>query len=427
MTSLSRSSVLLLLVCVSGAPLAAQESSPNPPAVERLRRDPDDRGAGIRIGDDIIVGGRLTATFDDRRESREGREGAQRTSELDGGAQFQASWKPSRRLEAYAKAASFASSSGPGDLRIYEAFVVARRVGGAPIDVQVGRQRVRDTREWFFDEYVDGARIRANVGGWRLDALAARSLFAGPESQRARHDKQHVILSASRRLWPRTRIESFLIARNDRSPRNDDPVWTGASLASTGTGATRFWVTSAVRRGHSGATALAGWAVDGGISQRLTLPLRPVLTVGYARASGDRNSEDRADQTFRQTGLEDNEGRFDGAKVFAYYGSVLQPELSNLEILTAAVSLKARRRASLDLVYHRYAQVVARSGTSATALRWRTSGSARHLGDELDAIVSFRLAPTVDFNITAGILHAGSASTSRGTVFEWRPQIRIYF
>jgi alginate production protein len=186
-------------------------------------------------------------------------------------------------------------------------------------------------------------------------------------------------------------------------------------------------VAGAVRRGHSGAIALGGWALDGGISRRLPVPFRPVLTVGYARASGDRSSEDRADHTFRQTGLEDNEGRFDGAKVFAYYGSVLQPELSNLEILTAAVSLNARRRSSLDLVYHRYRQVIARPGTTATALRWRTSGSARHLGDELDAIVSFRLGPTVDFNITAGILHAGSASTSHATVFEWRPQIKIYF
>ena len=62
------------------------------------------------------------------------------------------------------------------------------------------------------------------------------------------------------------------------------------------------------------------------------------------------------DHAFRQTGIQDNNDKFGGVTSFKYYGELLEPELSNLHILTAGIGRRFGRRMSLDLIYHNYRQ-----------------------------------------------------------------------
>jgi alginate production protein len=52
--------------------------------------------------------------------------------------------------------------------------------------------------------------------------------------------------------------------------------------------------------------------------------------------------------------LQSNEGKFGGIPRFKYYGEVLDPELSNLRILTAALGFRPTSNVTVDIVYHRY-------------------------------------------------------------------------
>ncbi len=83
---------------------------------------------------------------------------------------------------------------------------------------------------------------------------------------------------------------------------------------------------------------------------------RPSFTLGYALGSGDKTGGDLVSQEFRQTGYEDNSGRFGGFANFQYYGEVLNPELANIRILTVGAGLWPHPLVSLDAVFHTYRQ-----------------------------------------------------------------------
>ena len=51
----------------------------------------------------------------------------------------------------------------------------------------VGRQRFRDAREWFFDEYLDAARVKTDIASWTVEAAVARGVLPpAPDHREAR-------------------------------------------------------------------------------------------------------------------------------------------------------------------------------------------------------------------------------------------------
>lgn len=54
----------------------------------------------------------------------------------------------------------------------------------------------------------------------------------------------------------------------------------------------------------------------------------------------------------RQTGLQDNNGEFFGVDCFRYYGELLRPELSKLQITTLALGFRMLTNSSIEFVYH---------------------------------------------------------------------------
>jgi alginate production protein len=111
--------------------------------------------------------------------------------------------------------------------------------------------------------------------------------------------------------------------------------------------------------------------------------------LGYALGSGDKTGGDSASQEFRQTGYEDNSGRFGGFANFQYYGEVLDPELANIRILTAAAGFRPHRLVSFDAVFHTYRQHQPDDELEAELIEpWAApTGLSKDLGWEVDFIV----------------------------------------
>jgi alginate production protein len=142
-------------------------------------------------------------------------------------------------------------------------------------------------------------------------------------------------------------------------------------------------------RGRDGSRAIRGWGVDAGVTYTAALPLRPALTAAYAVGSGESTPDGRSDGAFRQTGLQENEGRWSGVTRFKYYGELLDPELSNLAIATMGLGLRPTERSSVDLVYHEYRQQIASLALRGATLAADPSGLTRELGRELDLVVGY--------------------------------------
>lgn len=400
----------------------------------RLRRDDDEQSrAPIRLGSRIVVGGRVESAWVEESNLELADAGARRdrwVSRLQGLASVQLTGS----IEAYAKVAVNRSAlllnggvAAAQDSEVQEAYVLAHRVGGSAVSVQVGRQRFRDGREWFYDEYLDAVRVTAAVSGWTFEAAVAEGLFAGPVAGRDRKDKRHQLASITR-AFAGTKVGAFAIRRDDRGPVDDDPSWLGATTEVKTDGGSRLWALATLRRGHRGSTTLGGWAMDAGATLVFAdVPSRPAVTAGFARASGDTISGDGRDTTFRQTDLEDNSARLGGLRRITYYGELFDPELSNLQVLTAGVGVRPARTIGVDVVWHGYAQSVLRGSIPSSAFDLDATGKSGLLGHELDAAVTVR-AGRFDIDLAAGLFVAGPGlAPSRRVAYFWRPQVRLYF
>ena len=155
------------------------------------------------------------------------------------------------------------------------------------------------------------------------------------------------------------------------------------------------------------------------------------FTLGYALGTGD-DSTGGNDGTFRQTGLQDNTGRFGGVTSFQYYGELINPELSNLGILTLGVGAVLTTKTSLDLVYHTYTQDVIQNQLSFAPVesnlrRATLNGTDADIGSELDVIFGYRRFASWDLELVGAWFQAGDAWTVGDDAFMAKVQLRYRF
>lgn len=307
------------------------------------------------------------------------------------------------------------------DLRLEEMYLL----WGTPLpwaSVQVGRQDFDEPREWLYDENLDAVRFRLAPSSRTAVELsvAGRLNGAGVEGERG-YALAHARVDLAGKSW----AGAYLMGRNDPAA-GDDARWFG--LRAMGAPRRGFdpwlelgWIRGATGDGrdHRGSAVDIGTTIQpaallhvaGGAAER-----RPAFTIGWARGSGNDGTDAAADGAYRQTGFEDNNADFGGVSSFNYYGLLLDPELSNVEILTFGAGVHVTRQTSVDLVYHRYRQDVADNKFRAD-LATEPLGEDRFLGAEADLIVGTKMIENleIEFDLAAflpGRAFGGGATTA---------------
>lgn len=315
------------------------------------------------------------------------------------------------------------------------------RLSGSPWSLQVGRVEWLDRRAWWWDERLDAVRVRYAGEHWRLDTGLAHELA---RKTSAEHGVAPAARGVTRWLgqatWPwapRHALDAFWLVHHDASAHpaplataasedDTDPSdlrarWLGlrASGEQRWPGGTRlaYWADAARLAGRerltafneradgsfiAGATAshrVRGSAFDIGATAALGVPLRPSLTLGYARGSPG----------FRQTGLQENKSRLAGVKRWQRYGELLQPELANLKVATVSTGMRPGQNTSVELAAHRYRQVRAADTVPGARLTTRPLGGSRSLGREVDLLVAVRESQRVEFLFKASRFKPGAA------------------
>jgi len=343
----------------------------------------------------------------------------------------------------------FHRSDGNGDsegaLARGQSWVYVDGLAGNRIGLHIGRQNLRETREWWWDDDLDAARIVFDEGPLHAYAGVARELAKVASRDDgidpAQEDVLRVFGSASW-LWnARESVELFALHQNDGSSRPEvgesvrdtrqdesdaDLTWVGMrALGQRGLdeyGLLRYWADFAYVRGDELALEfdddvvasrakrdVRGYGIDLGASWRTALPGAPSFTLAFARGSGDGDLDDGDDRSFRQSGLQGNKWRFHGVSRFRYYGEVLRPELSNLDIYTAAAGMRFWRNSSAELVYHHYRQVEPADSLRDVRVDADLDGAHRHVGDGIDLVVGIREGRHADLVLTAGWFRSGKA------------------
>ncbi|MDX1982790.1 MAG: alginate export family protein [Bryobacteraceae bacterium] len=289
--------------------------------------------------------------------------------------------------------------------------------------VRIGRQRFRDTREWYFDEFLDALQLRYQTKLLRVEFALAKGISGGA----SRREQLQMIGDSQVRLPSRRYLTARLLRRADGG-RKEELTWLGVGSRGRVRGGLRYWLELARLQGSDRGVPVRGWGSDLGITYRFRAPLRPTVTVLYAVGSGDRDPADGIDRNFRQTRLHGNSDRYDSLRRRPYYGRILAPELSNLRVMSLDFGFRAGSRWSFSMSAHDYRQVHPSPDAGRTRLDVVPSGTGAALGREWNLSFVWRRAPRLDLILEAGTLRPGRALPQLPEwVHAFRPELRYYF
>lgn len=331
-----------------------------------------------------------------------------------------------------------------------EMWLASEDIAGTGLSFDVGHLDFEDDRRWWWDAELDAARITYELGDLEIAVALGRELFAertdedgiDPEQE----DVLRVIGEASWDWRFGHSLQGFLLYQDDRSAserpgevvkrhREDDAdarlAWLGARAIGAqdlgAPGLLGYWLDVAWVRGDERRNEfeeisrrrsvveerrsldVSGWAFDAGLTWLLPGRLEPRIFAGYARGSGDATQDCGTDHSFRQTGLEENEAGFGGVERFAHYGVLLDPELSNLGIVTAGVGISLLRSSSLDLAYHHYQLVEPADSLLDARFDAALDGEHRDVGQEVDLVLAIEEWERLEFEMILSAFRAGGA------------------
>jgi len=262
-------------------------------------------------------------------------------------------------------------------------------------DLRLGRWLLRDEREWLTDENVDGVyarfgnELKTEVGAGRINYWQRNLL-----DSHTRGDKTNLVTLFSRyKMDEQWRVGGYAFWQYNRAKNSERQLNFGLRSYSPPRQAFSHWLDIGAVRGHKDRQALRGYALDGGtIVTFAQVPLRPRLILGYAWGSGDDNNG-QVSKRYRQTGLQGNETGFGGLSKYKIYGDTLDPELSNIHILTAGAGVTFDERFSLDVIGHYYRQHhlagLVKNSTELDAKYDRLT--TKKLGSALDIVAGWRI------------------------------------
>ena len=333
-----------------------------------------------------------------------------------------------------------------------EMWIDSEDILGSGLGVSVGRLDFDDDRVWWWDEELDAVRVEYEGP---IDASLAVAYPLGRTRSDTRFldpEEEDRLLFLGELSWEWSEEQSlewyFLLERdrsgdrqlgqivdNDRIDETDGRLfWMGPRAIGgfeLGQGTLGYWLDAAVVKGterlvefedlQPGRSIISGverrdvlgWAFDLGVTYFLPGKFEPRGTVGIAMGSGDENPDGRKDHAFRQTGLQGNENGFGGVQRFASYGRLLDPELSNLVIVTAGVGISLFESSSMDLVYHYYQLHEQADELRDAALETAFDGRHRDVGHGLDLTLALEEWDRFELEIAASAFRAGSAWASR--------------
>jgi alginate production protein len=409
----------------------AEEVDPNDPLALFLADEQKGVPFTVRITDDLLLGGELSASgeYDDDLDLRRDRH--RDRASLDAEGKLDLLWRFADNgsfvlLEGrYGHEERFRESDADtSDDRenLSRAYAYVRMLD--VLRLQVGRQDFDEEREWLYDEILDGVRLGSRFGPVDLEASASMGREFLAEENALEETSMFVGLG---RYWldEEHRLTAYFIQRRDETQVNFEPYLLGLRSYARPPRGLGHWLELAKADGYLGSNRIDGYAIDAGLLYRFEAELRPTIAVGWAFGSGRADGSSRIG--FRQTGVQDNNGKFGGVTSFRYYGEVLEPELANLEVLTAGAGIRPTRSSSIDLVGHVYRQDVASTLLADTKLRTAPDGTSRDLGWGLDLIVGLRRANRFTFEVLAGMFDPGNAFDNRDPAFNFAATVRFKF
>ena len=356
-----------------------------------------------------------------------------------------------------------------------------------PLNIRVGRQRVREPSAIWWNNDLDMVKLTydstlfsgflgvgENLNSYRsshddfLNSNRDRTRFLGEASWQYAPLQYFELRGFHENDHSGTEATGSLIKTNNRDTTDNKLSWFGARargsqafgenlLSGVEYSADIIGVRGTVDTLNSAATAnperrlvtgsterdVRGWAVD----TRANILVdsffgQPAIVLGYAYGSGDDNAADGTDHAFRQTELQGTTSTLGLARTaYRHYGEVFAPELSNIHILTAGLSIPVFKQSDINFVYHKYRLADKQTGVRSSQINASVNGLDTDLGQEADIVLNIDLdaelnLPTdvvkgQDLKVSLGAFEKGDAYKSvandEDTVYRGLVQVQFKF
>lgn len=307
-----------------------------------------------------------------------------------------------------------------GEMRLGETFGYWIDPLGWNLDIQAGRIDFDERREWLFDQNLDGLRLFHYGRFVVTDFSVTTTLDDGSLRDENAVNTMLYLSNGS----DRKHLAAYVIHRDFDLPLPEKRTHYGLRAFGRWLPNSHTWLEVSRMQGETGAIDSAGWGFDIGNTYEFDNGFN--FTLGYAFGEGDDPKSAR-DDNFRQTGLEDNNAKFAGVTSFRYYGELADPELVNLEIVTAGLGMRLPNRMSLDLVGHRYRQDQLSRRWLNSNIRRRPNGIDKELGLEVDLVFGMRTNPSWDLEVIAAWFGPGDAFDEADEAWMGKVQLRYRF
>lgn len=298
-------------------------------------------------------------------------------------------------------------------LDLAQAYFRLTDLAGSGVHLQVGRQRIEDDREWLYDEELDAVRVMARAGRFTLEGSVSREDLVDrnllPHDQPPADPINNYIADVTYSPAEDGGIAAYVVVRDDQSGSGERPWFVGLHGSGEAGAHLTYWIDLAHVRGHSGSKRIRGWGGDVGSTYGFDAWLHPSLSIGFAVGSGDADPNDEIDRAFRQTGLADNTDELNGLSSIKYYGELVDPDLSNLQILTVSAGVSPTSESSLEAVYHHYLQDHASNDLASASIERDPAGESPRLGSEIDVVAAYRGLQGLELEVTLGYFMPGPA------------------
>ncbi len=413
-------------------PLGALKlAAPRSSAIETPARDDDDRVRGsIRLGEDWVLGGLVEYDSENRGNFDLDDARARDRSEHFLSLRAELVWTPSDStlfLASYEHSEDWRQEQNKPDLQVSEGhFKQAYGYFNQLLfgwDLQVGRAEYHESRRWLYNTELDGVRLLRSWQGLNFDLSVTSKLADGS----ARDEDSTNLMAYVGGGTPKRGWALWGMDRDNRESASEHTQHYGARLLGAWLPASDVWAEASLLRGDSAGKNVSASAFDVGATWSPDFLGPFSLIGGYAFAAGDSTPLDSDSSTFRQTGFQDNKGKLASATSLKYYGELLDPELSNLGILTVGVGLKLEKRTTLSLLAHQYMLDQAQDALYGSNLRATPDGVHPELGWEYDLVFGTKRWTSWQVEFVLGMFEPGAAFPGGDTAYLGALQVKYRF
>ena len=287
-----------------------------------------------------------------------------------------------------------------------------------PIDgfgLQAGRIDFDHGREWLMDDQYDAVRAFVNLDGAILEASYGRKMWDPTPNE---DEIENTLLAARIDSIPRTDLLAYYLHREGGKGSRVNRNHFGVS-AEVDYGPGKIWSELSKAYGDEDGHPFSGVGGDLTIMHVVSQKgVAPSFYAGYAFGTGDYDPFTATDRGFRQSGLNDNQDKFNGVASFNYYGEIMAPDLTNLQVVTFGFGIRPSPKSSIDVVFHDYRQwEVSHLAPFGTRLRQSVNGQSPDLGRELDLIIGFEESAHWLLELNVGVFMPGDAFVHTDTAY----------